>query len=85
MRRLHARGAAFMFGLALALRPLAAPACALELILAVDVSGSIDSYEFRLQVEGLAAAFENPSLISAVGELEGGALLVVTQWSGSTR
>ncbi len=42
--------------LVLGLLPAPAPAgvCALELILAVDVSGSIDSSEFALQTNGLA-------------------------------
>ena len=65
--------------------PDPASACALELILAVDVSGSIDSTEFELQSAGLADAFENPSLVTAVGTLEGGALVMLTHWSGSTR
>jgi hypothetical protein len=65
--------------------PLPAAACALELILAVDVSGSIDTPEFQLQSNGLADAFENPSLIAAIGELEGGMLVTMTHWSGQTR
>lgn len=85
MKRLPLHAAACLLGAVLALRPAAAPACALELILAVDVSGSINAYEFRLQSEGLAEAFENASLAAAVGELEGGALVILTQWSGSTR
>ncbi len=72
-------------GLGLLLTPAVASACALELILAVDVSGSIDSSEFDLQADGLADAFENPSLIAAIGELEGGMLVTMTHWSGSTR
>ena len=73
--------------LVLGLLPVPAPAgaCALELILAVDVSGSIDSREFTLQTNGLADAFENPSLVAAIGELEGGVLVTMTHWSGSTR
>lgn len=77
------RGVALAFLLALA--PAPAAACALELILAVDVSGSIDSREFALQSNGLADAFESPSLASAIGELPGGMLVIVTHWSGSTR
>jgi Ca-activated chloride channel family protein len=65
--------------------PALAGACALELILAVDVSGSIDAREFALQTNGLADAFENPSLIAAISEIEGGVLTTMTHWSGSTR
>jgi hypothetical protein len=65
--------------------PAVAGACALELILAVDVSGSIDAREFALQTNGLADAFENPSLVAAISELEGSVLVTMTHWSGSTR
>ena len=70
---------------ALALAPAPAAACGLELILAVDVSGSIDSDEFDLQTGGTADAFRHPSLIAAVGQLDGGMLVTLTHWSGSTR
>ena len=76
---------AAMTALGLALAPLPAAACALELILAVDVSGSIDGREFRLQAEGLAEAFEHPSLIAAIEGLESGMIATMTHWSGSTR
>ena len=64
------RAAALVLGLLPV--PALAGACALELILAVDVSGSIDSREFALQTNGLADAFENPSLVAAIGEIDGG-------------
>ncbi|MEM9059938.1 MAG: DUF1194 domain-containing protein [Pseudomonadota bacterium] len=74
--------------LMLAATVLAAPqarACALELILAVDVSGSIDEREFTLQMEGTASAFEHPSMVTAVEAQEGGVQIILTQWSGRTR
>lgn len=67
------------------LSPGAALACALELILAVDVSGSIDQDEFALQTEGIAAAFEHPHLAEAIMRQEGGIWITLTQWSGATR
>ena len=67
------------------LSPGAAFACALELILAVDVSGSIDQHEFALQTEGIAAAFEHPHLAEAIIRQEGGILVTLTHWSGSSR
>ncbi len=70
---------------ALAAAPAGAGSCALELILAVDVSGSIDDREFALQMEGLASAFEDPALIDAVEVQEGGVLVTMTQWSGASR
>ena len=86
MRRATLPGALFgAISGAVALMPGAALACALELILAVDVSGSIDTNEFQLQNDGMAAAFENPSLIAAVEALKGGMLVTVTHWSGTNR
>ncbi len=69
----------------LALLPGPAAACALELVLAMDVSGSINAREHALQTGGLAAAFETPSLVAAVEALEGGLLVTLTQWSGGSR
>jgi hypothetical protein len=63
----------------------AAESCALELILAVDVSGSIDDQEFALQIEGMASAFEHPQLVEAVQAQRGGVLVTLTQWSGASR
>jgi Ca-activated chloride channel homolog len=78
-------GAAWLaLGVALA-APVPAAGCALELILAVDVSGSIDDREFALQMEGMASAFEDPALIDAVQVQEGGVLVTLTQWSGASR
>lgn len=60
-------------------------ACALELILAVDVSGSINSREYALQAGGLADAFETEALAKAVESLEGGMVVTLTHWSGASR
>lgn len=65
--------------------PGLAVACALELILAVDISGSIDRDEFALQTEGMAAAFEDPNLAEAIAHQDGGIVVTLTQWSGATR
>ncbi|MGF1502454.1 MAG: DUF1194 domain-containing protein [Paracoccaceae bacterium] len=70
---------------AFAMLPGAAIACALELILAMDVSGSVDEREFLLQIGGLANAFETEALAKAVGSLEGGMIVTLTQWSGNSR
>jgi Protein of unknown function (DUF1194) len=50
----------------------AADACAgeteadLELVLAVDASGSVDDGEFQLQLEGIAAGFRDPAVQAAI-------------------
>ncbi|MEM1383713.1 MAG: DUF1194 domain-containing protein [Pseudomonadota bacterium] len=81
MRALAAAAAA---GAAL-LSPGAALACGLQLILAMDVSGSIDSTEFALQAGGTASAFEDPRLAEAVEKVEGGIQVTLTHWSGASR
>jgi len=54
----------------------------LELVLAVDVSSSVDGEEFALQVKGLADAFRNPAVLDAI-ELAGerGIAVALVQWS----
>jgi Protein of unknown function (DUF1194) len=37
----------------------------LALVLAVDCSGSVDGQEYRLQIDGIAAAFRDPEVIAA--------------------
>ncbi len=60
---------------------LARPTVALELVLAVDSSGSVDHVEFNLQTRGLAAAFRDPAVIDAI--LDAGPVAVaLVHWSG---
>ena len=63
---------------------LAAPV-ELELVLAVDASGSVSNEEFALQITGLANAFRDPEVISAI-EIVGGSGIVVAemQWASPT-
>lgn len=54
----------------------------LELVLAVDVSSSVDDREFELQMQGIAAAFRDPGVqaaIHAIGDL--GIAVALIQWS----
>ena len=46
----------------------------MELIIAVDVSSSVDENEYRLQMGGIAAAFRNPSVLDAIRSLGPGRL-----------
>ena len=48
------------------LRAAPGAACDVALLLTVDVSGSIDRGEYRLQVEGLAAALDDPEVAEAI-------------------
>jgi hypothetical protein len=54
----------------------------LALVLAIDVSESIDADEYELQHEGIARAFESPALVEAVrGGKNGGIEVLVLEWS----
>ena len=57
-----------------------APACETALVLSIDVSGSIDRDEYRLQTEGLAFALRDPEVAEAL--VRGQVALAVVQWSG---
>lgn len=55
----------------------------LVLILALDVSGSVNDREFDLQKTGLARAFRHPSIIEAISQGRSKRIAVsVVQWSG---
>lgn len=55
-------------------------ACETALVLSIDVSGSIDTGDYRLQAEGLAAALTDPEVAEAL--VRGQVALAVVQWSG---
>ena len=63
--------------------PLRAMACDLALVLAVDVSGSVDRAEYRVQMDGLAAALRDGIVAEAL--VSQSAQVTLVQWSGSTR
>ena len=57
--------------------------CRLALALGLDVSGSVDSHEYRLQLDGLAAALEHPEVAEAVLALPALPIrLSIYEWSG---
>lgn len=74
------RSLSLAFGLAVA-GPVAA--CDLALALAVDVSGSVDTNEFRVQMDGLAAGLRDPLISEALVQAE--ARLMLVQWTGTSR
>jgi len=57
-----------------------AHACRTALVLAMDVSQSVDPGEFRLQIDGLAAALRDPEIAEIL--VRDRVALSVTQWSG---
>src|ERR1700684_2098926 len=55
----------------------------LLLVLAVDVSRSIDATKFQLQREGYAAALSNPRVVDAIQSGRNGRVGVIfVEWSG---
>ena len=70
--------------LCLTLWPLAAGAeCRLALLLALDVSASVDETEYKLQRDGLAAALNRPLIRRAILEgAPGEVAIAVYEWSG---
>jgi len=55
----------------------------LELVLAVDVSGSVNQSRFELQRDGYAAAFRNPRLLETIRSGPHQAIAVtMVQWTG---
>lgn len=54
----------------------------LGLVLAVDVSGSVSGERYKLQMDGIAAAFEDAAVQSAMlGGPRGALVIAVVQWS----
>lgn len=58
-------------------------ACDTALLLAIDVSGSIDRGEYALQIGGLYDALRDPEVADVL--LQGQVALAVVQWSGLGR
>lgn len=64
--------------------PAAAEAVDLQLVLAADVSRSIDEHEFQLQRQGYAAAFRDPRVLGAIRSGPRGRVAVCyVEWSGT--
>lgn len=54
---------------------------AVALIVSVDVSQSVDDSRFRLQMEGIAEALEDPGVIAAMTGHPGGTLFAMVTWA----
>ncbi len=52
----------------------------IELVLAVDTSISVDGFEYKLQMMGIADAFRNPEIIDLIGQ-QNGVAVTLFQWS----
>lgn len=58
---------------------------ALELVLLVDVSGSVDNTEYNLQKTGYANAFKNASIHTAIAGVTGGIAVTYIEWSSAAQ
>lgn len=59
---------------------------ALELVLAVDVSASVNAEEYRLQMQGIASALRDPAVGEAIAQYgDAGVALTMVHWSAEPR
>ena len=54
--------------------------CGVELVLAMDVSRSVSTPEYRLQMDGLADAFRDDEVRDAIRAIPGGVMATVMIW-----
>jgi len=54
---------------------------ATALVVSVDVSQSVDDARFRLQMEGIAEALEDPGVVAAITGNPGGILFAMVTWA----
>lgn len=65
--------------------PARAEAVAVELILAIDCSSSVEPHEYSLQMRGVADAFRSPGVIQAISAAApNGIAVTLVQWSGAS-
>lgn len=76
------RLAALLLLWSLAALPALAQDCRLALLLALDVSSSVDETEYAMQRDGLAAALRDPEVQAAILGAHGVVQLAVYEWSG---
>src|SRR6266487_2711035 len=79
----HVISLALLMVLAAATAAVAQTAVDLQLVLAVDTSGSVDQIRFELQKRGYVAAFRHPRVLQAVRSGPNRAIAVtMVQWTG---
>ncbi len=69
----------------LAPRLVSATPVSLELLLLVDVSGSVDGTEYNLQKQGYVDAFNDPAIQALIAGAAGGIAVAYAEWSGSAQ
>lgn len=61
----------------------AAAACEVALVVALDVSRSVDAREYQLMRDGIASAFVDDEVLELIEWMPGGVMVTVTQWGGA--
>lgn len=83
--RVRRLAAALLLALACIAHAAAQTAVDLNLVLAVDVSGSVNAARYELQRQGYAAAFRDPLVVQAIAASTHQAIAVaMVQWTGPT-
>jgi len=83
---LRVRASRALFALCLLTTPVfAGQRVSIELVLAVDVSLSVNDIEYALQMKGMAAAFRDRDVIALIGQQKHGVAVTMTHWSGTYR
>lgn len=83
MRMLRALAGLAMAAVLLSPPQARAQTCKLALVLALDISSSVNAREYSLQLHGLARAFRTKEVIDAILTPEGaGIAAIVYEWSG---
>ncbi|GLS46703.1 DUF1194 domain-containing protein [Methylobacterium brachythecii] len=63
----------------------AADSVATALVVSVDVSNSVDERRYKLQMEGIAEALEDPAVIAAITGNPGGIYFSMVTWADTAR
>ncbi len=85
MTRRRSRLLALAAAMVLAIQPATgrAAGCKLALVLALDISSSVNQREYNIQLQGLVRAFRTPEVIEAILTPPGVAIAaIVYEWSG---
>ena len=57
--------------------------CSLAIVLAADISASVNDHEFRLQMNGFASALRHPEFTSRLAATGGGLAVTLVLWSST--
>ena len=85
MKRIRSLLILLVVGLCFYSVPAFAVSVSTELLLLVDVSGSIDASEYALQKTGYVNAFKNATIQAVIGGLPGGIAVAYAEWSGAAQ